>query len=397
MNFLRTASTRRLLITIAAVLAAVAAGAAIAVAATSGGPVPKPAPLPVALHRALAAPAPPGITARISLTNNLVSSVDLPDGPSNPLLSGASGRLWLTRDHLRIELQSDSGDAEIVAGGGSVWVYDPSSNTVYRAMLAAAAERAARGSRHEREGRLPTVARIQEQLNRLGAHLAISAASPTDVAGQPAYRVGVAPKRNGGLLGAVQLAWDAVRGVPLDFAVFAKGDPAPVLELRATAISYGGVDPSVFAISPPSGAKVVRFSLRPAAAPQIGAARSSRRHLAPRLDFALQAPAALGGMARTAIHRIDWGGHPAAVVIYGHGLGGLAVIEHRGGVTQAPGPAAADVGRGLALPTTSLGGATAQVLGTPLGTLVEFTRGGVSYVVAGSVPAATAEAAARDL
>ncbi len=45
----------------------------------------------------------------------------------------------------------------------------------------------------------------------------------------------------------------------------------------------------------------------------------------------------------------------------------------------------------------SINGATGQELSTPLGTVLTFTRGGVSYTVLGSVPATAAELAARAL
>ena len=98
--------------------------------------------------------------------------------------------------------------------------------------------------------------------------------------------------------------------------------------------------------------------------------------------------------------RLDWAGHPAALVTYGQNLGGLAVIEQQ----AKPGTRrsrlrgrAAGIGRGLNLPTVSINGTTAQELDTALGTVVRFTRGGVSYTVLGSIPAAAADAAARAL
>ncbi len=51
----------------------------------------------------------------------------------------------------------------------------------------------------------------------------------------------------------------------------------------------------------------------------------------------------------------------------------------------------------MTLPTVSIDGIQGQELATPLGTMVRFERGGVEYTVLGSVPSATAEAAARDL
>ena len=88
----------------------------------------------------------------------------------------------------------------------------------------------------------------------------MSGAQPTDIAGQPAYTVRVEPKRNGGLLGGAELAWDAVHGTPLRAAVYAKGDSSPVLELKVTDISYGAVSSSVFDITPPPDAQVTDVS-----------------------------------------------------------------------------------------------------------------------------------------
>ena len=64
-----------------------------------------------------------------------------------------------------------------------------------------------------------------------------------------------------------------------------------------------------------------------------------------------------------------------------------------GGTLKAP---SGDHG-GLSLPTVSINGATGRELATALGTLVRFTRGGVSYTVIGSVPPVAAEAVARAL
>ena len=56
-----------------------------------------------------------GITADISFTNNLIDASNFTGEPSDPILQGATGRLWLSGDHrLRLELQSDNGDAQIV-------------------------------------------------------------------------------------------------------------------------------------------------------------------------------------------------------------------------------------------------------------------------------------------
>ncbi len=98
---------------------------------------------------------------------------------------------------------------------------------------------------------------------------------------------------------------------------------------------------------------------------------------------------------------LSWGGHPAALVSYGQNLGGVAVIEQpASSASKTFGMGSSGNGRdhrGLSLPTVSINGVTGQELDTALGTVVRFTRSGVTYTVLGSVPAAAADAAARAL
>ena len=112
---------------------------------------------------------------------------------------------------------------------------------------------------HRGKAQTPSLTQIRRELAAVSKHLTVSKATPTDVAGRPAYSVRVSPKSHGGLVGGAQLAWDAVHGTPLDAAVYARGDSSPVLELRATDISFGPVPDSVFAISPSPGTKVTNL------------------------------------------------------------------------------------------------------------------------------------------
>lgn len=400
MRLLRTISTRRLLAVLAGLVVAIIAGSAIAIAATGSGPVPAPKPLASAVHAALSAPAVPGITARITFANHLISASNV-EG-TDPLLNGGSGRLWLAPGHgLRLEVQGDNGDAQVVVANGSFWAYDPTSQTVYEGRLPA---QAPDGSDHSGQG-IPSVAEIQSAIARLAAHVGVSRAIPGDVARRPAYTVRLTPKDRGGLLGGVALTWDSVHGVPLRFDVYARGTSSPVLELTASRISYKAVSPSVFRISPPRHAKVVKIDF-PASAPQASA-RGKSAHaeitgmnaVASRLSFRLDAPARLAGLPRTSVSLLGSGKQAGAVVTYGQGLGSLYVMERPGGAAKPPTAAQNNGnGPGLSLPSVSLrGGTSALELPTALGTVLQFARGGVTYVVGGSVPSAQAESAARSL
>jgi outer membrane lipoprotein-sorting protein len=418
LKFLRTAPTRRLLAVIAAAVAAAIAGTAIAVAASGSGPVPKRAPLAGAIHRALAAPHVNGISASISFTNNLIDSSDFAGGETiDPLLQGASGRLWMSDDgRLRLELQSDNGDAQVVVDHNRFWISDPLTRTVYKGTMPAG-----RSRDHERSHGVPSLALIQSVLKRLMGHVDISGAQPTDVAGQPAYRVVVSPKHDGGLLGSVQLAWDAQRGVPLQFAIYARGSSTPVVSLKATSISYGSVPASDFDIKPPTGSQIVQLGSSASAhgsAAGLGAMalRHERRRLlhghaahrraahsritgtravAAAVPFTLDAPRTLVGLPRHTVRVLRMGSEPAAMVVYGENLGGIVAIERK--ATAGAKPGTEQSFGGLRLPTVSINGAKGQELSTPLGTVLTFSRGGVSYTVLGSVPATAAELAARAL
>jgi outer membrane lipoprotein-sorting protein len=389
MAYLRRISTLRLLVIGAAVTLFVAATAVIALAAGGGGPTPPPKPLDVAVHDALAARAPVGVSARVHFTNDLVGESVL-EG-ADPLLGGASGRLWATADgRLRLELQADvskssAGDLELLVDKRNFSLYDPGTETVYEGTLPG----------HESQGgeEPPSLGQVQEAIAEAMKHVDMSGANPSDVAGQPAYAVRVSPKANGGLLGAAELAWDAANGTPLRAALYAKGESSPVLELTATEIGFGSVPDSVFEISPPPGAKVVELNPPSGAGAGPGEPVTGLEAVQAQVPFQLSAPAELAGMERDQVRLISSGEEAGALVTYGKGLGGLAVLE-----LPATKEGSESASGGPQLPSISIPGADhAQQLETPLGTLIRFRRGGVEYTVVGSVTSAVAREAAQGL
>jgi outer membrane lipoprotein-sorting protein len=355
---------------VAAALCLVVLGAGIAQAALDNGSKPARKPLAQAVHDALTAPRPAGVTARIAFTNNLLPSGAAGEGRVSPLLDGATGRLWLAGDgRLRLELQSQAGDAQIVSDGRRLTVYDPASNTAYRVAVPA--------GKALHTGPRPTLDDVRAGLSRLATAWSLSGARPTTTAGRPSYTVRISPRDRGGLLGAAELAWDAARGVPLRAAVYAQGASSPVFELRATDISYGAVSDADLDVGPPAGAKIVDLDPHSAPAQPRG-----------RLPFDVVAPERLAGLRRSSVRRV---GSESALVTYGRGLGAVAVLER-------PAEPGASGGTGAPmLPEVDVGGAAARELATPLGTALTFERGGISYVVAGLVAPATAERVARGL
>jgi outer membrane lipoprotein-sorting protein len=383
MRRLRTASPRNLAI-LAATVVAVALGA-VGIAQAVGGATPPPAkPLDQAIYDASSAPQVDGVTARIEFKNNLLPSGTLPNGSASPVLTGASGRLWLTNDgRLRLELQSDGGDAQIASDGTKFSIYDGTSNTAYTGTLP---QEDSKPAEHQQ----PSLKNIQNGLAKLGQMWDLSGAEPGTTAGQPSYTVRIAPKDDGGLLGAAEIAWDAARGVPLRAAIYAQGQSAPVLELKATEISYGKIAASDVDATPPKGAKITEVN------PALGTDAHGKPTTVHGLDavqkqvpFTISAPDTLAGLPRREVSLIRSDNENGALVTYGKGLGQILVFQHK---------AAAENGKSdLRLPTVNIDGATGTELATALGTIVTFNRDGVGYIVAGSVPPLAAENAARGL
>jgi hypothetical protein len=402
MSYLRHTPTRRLLAVIAACLGVAAVGTAAIAMAAAGGPAPPPAkPLAEAVHDALAAPPVEGVTARIEFTNHLIDSASLQG--ADPLLTGASGRLWASGDRLRLELQASNpggsaGDVQVLVNGDRLTVIDTGSNTIYRATLPGHDKSGANGASQP----VPSLARIQDALTKLAEHANVSDAQPSAVAGRPAYTVRISPRHDGGLLGAVEGAWDAATGVPLRAAVYADGTDTPVLELKATDISFGTVGGSDLTVPEPAGAKVVDLSPPASSGTQSGGPDQSDKPVTglsdvqAKVPFQIAAPEKLVGLDRQEVKLVDMNGSPGALVTYGQGLGGIAVLETSAKAGQDKSALSRDQ-QTLTLPKISINGVSGQELDTALGTVLQFERGGVAYTVAGSVPPTAAEAAARGL
>jgi outer membrane lipoprotein-sorting protein len=392
MNILRRLPLSRLLLLCGLVLAIGVSATALALA-VSGGPTPPPKPLAEAVHDALAAPPVAGVSARIQLTNHLLEGANLATGSgdgagqlaSSPLVSGASGRLWIAADgRVRLELQSEKGDTQILYDGHTITLYDASSNTLYRytpppgswdegtnqssgnsSSPATGSGSGAPATGSAKHHGIPTVQEIQEGISHVMQHATLSAATPTDVAGQPAYTVRISPSHNGGLVGGAELSWDANTGVPLRAAVYSTTSSAPVIELTATEVSYGAVESSVFDITPPADAKVEEVTLP----------NKHEDHPSDSTGSSTEGP-----------------GKPS-VTRHGMGLEAITEIES----PLKPGQKETLGSQLEGLPQVKINGTTATELPTPLGTLLSFERNDIRYLLVGSVTPAAIEAFARGL
>ena len=389
MKLFRRISTPRLLI-LAAGIAGVAVAASIGSMAAFGSSAQTPPakPLDQALEASLGAPTPEGVSARVRFTNNLFPSGALSGmtgTAGSALASRASGRLWWSPERGgRIELQSDAGDAQILWDTSRLTIWDSSSNTVYSLPLPT---RVSAGPNAQDQP--PTLADIDSFLKQLAEQADVSGATPDSLAGEPAYRVTVSPAHSAGLIGSLDLAWDAARAVPLEIAIRAHGQSSPALALTVTDISFGPVAASDLAVTPPANAKVVQLGGQAETPSEpSGQKVTSLAEVQAAVPFTLVAPDTLVGLPRQSVQLLG-GADKGALVLYGHGLGGIALVEHAAGVSGND--------QAASLPKVALGTATGHELATQLGTVLFFDRNGVSFVLAGSTPPAAAEAAARSL
>jgi outer membrane lipoprotein-sorting protein len=331
--------------------------------AIGSGATPPPKPLAEAVHDALSAPQVQGVSASVKLTNHLLEGANLASGgqggaiASNPLVTGASGRLWIANDgRVRLELQAEKGDTEVLYDGKTVTVYDAATNTLYRYTVPAGSQTDTSSSHHE----VPTVAKIEEAISHIKQHANLSGATPAEVAGQPAYTVRVSPKEGGSLIGGAELSFDSVHGVPLRAAIYSTSSAAPVIELAASEIAYGPVDSSVFAFTPPSGAKIDEIkSSEGSGTDKTGSSSDSSK---------------------------------PNVTTHGKGLSSVAVVESKSTGSQTSTNSALE-----GLPKIDINGTKASELRTALGTVLSFERSGVRYVVGGAVTPGSVEEIARGL
>jgi hypothetical protein len=349
----------------------------------AGAPKPPKRSLASAVHAALSDRPVAGVSAQFTIDQNLLGAKSSTISASP--LQGATGSIWVGGGQVRLQVRSQAGTTELGYDGHMLTLYDRKHHVAYELPVPHKA------TTHNAPA-VPTIAAINQALAKVGRDAILSGAIPSNIAGRRAYDVRISPRRNGGLVGAFELAWDAAHRVPLRFAVYPRGSSTPAIAVTVTHIHYGPVASTQLALVPATGTRIVHVHLptrseltseKKHAAPATGAAAVARA-----VGFRLAAPATLAGMSRNEVRSANLGKSPAALVTYGQGLGTVFVLEQRATSGHSP------LG---SLPSASINGIRGHELDTTLGSLVQFTRAGVTYTVLGSQTAATIMSAAQSL
>jgi outer membrane lipoprotein-sorting protein len=357
----------------------------------------------------------------------------------------------------RIESQGGGGDQVVVVdkAGRAAWVYDYAQNTVKKVTLTG--EAPAETSSAAPDATLMTPEMITLYLQQVARFATVEVAGQSMVAGRDAYQLRMTPVADDTALGYVQAAVDGETMLPLQLEVYAKGGTTPVIRFGFTTVSYDAIDPAVFAFTPPEGAEVttktvngdeLRGEMRahegdagkdePTGAQKADAKKAVQRALLTReqvqelvpYDLAwareytarpfrwgyvfgdggpltasgaplMKVMGAVTGMDAGALTQGDAGrsnaaGGPSSVLLYGDGFGAIALAQTK--TTPALEKQVEQLRQtAQILGTTTVGGAEAQVVGTPLGGVIVWQQGGTTLVAGGMVPMSDLEAFASSV
>jgi outer membrane lipoprotein-sorting protein len=390
---------RALTVVLGLILVAALGVGALTVGAGAQGEPPEELTENVLLSRVSAAPeGAPNLRATVTVEQTLVPEGLL--GASEGGDTGDSGprtaRVWRGGpDRLRVELQGENGDRILVRNGDRVSIYDGASNTLKTGEKPEAAPSGADG--------LPGAS--PEEFDKLLARIAPSSkletGTPVEVAGRWAYPLTLEPRDKGAtLVERAEALVDAETFVPLLFELYAEGRPEPVARYEAQDFQVGPVTDARFEFETPPGAKVER--------PEPGDNRADeyRGGEEPRQASSVKEASELAGFTVEELPEASLGRELEKIVVAGDGAvltygsdWGAVVLAQKAGGEKGAGHSLSAGSRGgeLQVPVVDLGGVQARGLSTPVGTVLSWSDGGVSYTLVGSVPAAELREAARGL
>jgi outer membrane lipoprotein-sorting protein len=395
--------TRALTVALGLILVAALGVGALTVGAGARGAPPERLTENELLSRVSAAPEnAPDFRATVTVEQTLVPEGLL--GASEGGDTGDSGprtaRVWRGGpDRLRAELQGENGDRILVRNGDRVSIYDGASNTLKTGEKSEAALSGAA----EADG-LPGAS--PEEIDKLLAEIAPSSklktGAPVEVAGRWAYPLTLEPRdKSATLVARAEALVDAEAFVPLLLELYGEGRPEPVARYEAQDFQVGPVPDARFEFETPPGATVERLQPRNDRADEYSEGDQ------PRKAASVEEASELAGFTVEELPEAPRGRElekimvagEGAVLTYGSDWGAVVLAEKAGGEEGAgPSRSAGGPGGELRVPVVALGGGVqARELSTPVGTVLFWNDGGVSYTLAGSVPAAELREAARGL
>jgi outer membrane lipoprotein-sorting protein len=180
------------------------------------------------------------------------------------LLSGShTVRVWYAgKERARLAVTGTLAESDAIRNGRDLWVYQSADNSVTHVRLPAGDPgKSALDERAAAVGALTP----QEQARRFVAAItpttSVQVERTARVAGRDVYQLRLRPRDPRSLIDSAVLAVDGQTHVPLQVQVFAKSSSTPAFETGFTDVQFRVPSASVFAFTPPPGAKVTERTL----------------------------------------------------------------------------------------------------------------------------------------
>lgn len=194
---------------------------------------------------ALGIPALPGVSEHGSDFSSLVSGTH-------------TLRVWYAApDKSKVALLGELSESSVIRNGKEVWTWSSKKNEATHATVSA--------DGHDAEP-LPSDApktpqeAAQRFLSAIDDSTEVSVATDTTVAGRASYELVLKPNDDRSLIDSVRIAVDGAEHVALRVQVFAGGQSDPVASIGFTDVDFTTPADTVFAFTPPPGAKVTEVS-----------------------------------------------------------------------------------------------------------------------------------------
>lgn len=206
----------------------------------------------------------------VTISGHVTTSIDLglPELPTSistgvglpSILTSVTGtqhwRVWHSPDGLRIAHLLVAREQDLVVNRDAAWWWDSADLRAIR--LDRAAMRSAAGGSPAAPTGAPfdPVELARTLIHGLAPCASMSVQGTTIVAGRDAYVLALTPLTEDSLVGSVRFAIDAQTRLPLRVEVLPRGGGDSALSAGYTSVSFGPIDPAMFAFEPPPGATV---------------------------------------------------------------------------------------------------------------------------------------------
>lgn len=203
---------------------------------------------------------------------------DSPAGKFSSLISGSHTlRVWYSgSDQVRLALQAEYAETDVITNGSDVWTYDSQAKTATHRTLPAD-RRQGQPQAPEGAPKTPQDA-AQLALQAIGKSTAVTTDRSVEVAGRPAYELVLTPQDQASLVTGIRIAVDGQTHLPLRVQVFGT-DAKPAIEIGYTSLTIGRPDARMFAFNPPAGTKVTQAQTPEKKAPTKAEHKAAKKEL----------------------------------------------------------------------------------------------------------------------